>query len=133
MPADLRLFRVKDLRIEDAALTGESVPVDKQTDPVGVGATLEDRSCQAFSGILVTYGQATGVVVATGDATEIGRISALLAQVEPLTTRLLQQMAEFGRRLTGTIVVIALLTFAIGLRTRDFHGKESQGENGDFP
>ena len=85
MPADLRLIRARSLQIEEAALTGESVPVEKGIEPVAAEAPLGDRSSMAFSGTFVTYGQATGVVVATGTATEIGRISALLGAVEPLT------------------------------------------------
>ena len=69
----------------------------------------------AYSGTFVTHGQATGIVVATGPATEIGRISGLLAQVEPLTTPLLRQMARFARWLTGVILALAALTFAFGV------------------
>ncbi|BCR03583.1 cation-transporting P-type ATPase [Desulfuromonas versatilis] len=120
VPADLRLFKVKELRIEEAALTGESVPVEKRTEPVTAAAPLGDRSCLGFSGTLVTYGQGSGVVVATGDTTEIGQISALLSRVQPLTTRLLQQIAEFGRWLTAAIGAVALLTFAFGMLARDY-------------
>ena len=86
VPADLRLIRMKNLRIQEAVLTGESMPVDKLLDPVPSDALLGDRSSMAFSGTLVTFGQGTGVVVATGGASEIGRVSELLAGVETLTT-----------------------------------------------
>ncbi|WP_297528597.1 cation-transporting P-type ATPase [Thiohalobacter sp.] len=114
VPADLRLLRARDLRIEEAALTGESVAVEKRTDPVMAGAALGDRFSMAYSGTLVTTGQGIGVVVATGDDTEIGRISNLLAEVQTLTTPLLEQIARFGRILTMAILAIAAITFAIG-------------------
>jgi P-type E1-E2 ATPase len=78
----------------------------------------------AFSGTLVASGQATGLVVATGEATEIGRISALLAQVAPLTTPLLRQLARFGRRLTIAILAVAVLTFLFGIWVRDYAPSE---------
>ncbi len=107
VPADLRLIEVKSLKIEEAALTGESVAVEKQVEPVASDAALGDRSSMAWSGTLVTYGQGTGVVVATGPATEIGRISRLLSEVEELATPLIRQMAVFGQWLTWAILAIA--------------------------
>jgi magnesium-transporting ATPase (P-type) len=120
VPADLRLFRVRELRIEEAMLTGESLPVEKDTLPVEEHAAIGDRRCLAFSGTLVTYGQGHGVVVATGEKTEIGRISGLLRQVQPLTTPLLRQMATFARWLTLAIGSIAAATFAYGVLLRDY-------------
>jgi len=120
VPADLRLFRLKGLQIDEAALTGESVPVDKNTDPAPCDAVIGDRSCMAYSGTLVTHGQASGVVVATGAATEIGRISALVAGVQRTTTPLLKQMARFGRWLTGAILLLAGAGFAFGVLLRDY-------------
>ncbi len=115
VPADLRLFKVKELRIEEAALTGESVPAEKSTAAVAPDLPIGDRTCIAYAGTLVTYGQGTGVVVATEAATEIGRISALLAEVQTLTTPLLRQMNRFARWLTGAILVVATATFAYGV------------------
>ena len=115
VPADLRLVHAKGLQVQEAALTGESLPVEKGADPVPIEAPLGDRASMAYSGTFVTHGQATGIVVATGPATEIGRISGLLAQVEPLTTPLLRQMARFARWLTGVILALAALTFAFGV------------------
>ena len=115
VPADLRLFRSKSLRIEEAALTGESVPVEKSTAPVEATADLGDRSCMAFASTLVTYGSGSGVVVATGIETEIGHISKLLDQVSQLTTPLLRQIARFGRRLTAAILLLAFLTSLYGI------------------
>jgi magnesium-transporting ATPase (P-type) len=115
VPADLRLVHAKNLQVQEAALTGESLPVEKRTEPVAIDASLGDRASMAYSGTFVTHGQGTGIVVATGVATEIGRISGLLAQVEPLTTPLLRQMARFARWLTGAILVLAALTLMFGV------------------
>ena len=115
VPADLRLAQVKNLQIQEAVLTGESLAVTKDAAPVAANAPLGDRTCMAYSGTLVTYGQGTGVIVATGEATEIGRISSMLAQVQSLTTPLLRQMASFGRWLTGAIILVAILTFCYGI------------------
>src|SRR5262245_65603704 len=84
IPADLRLIDAKNLRTEEAALTGESVPADKSTEAVSANATVGDRECMAFSGTMVVSGRATGVVVATGSETELGRINQLLSSVSPL-------------------------------------------------
>ena len=124
VPADLRLFRTRELRIEEAMLTGESVPVEKTTLPVAEHATISDRKCLAYSGTLVTYGQGQGVVVATGDRTEIGRISGMLRQVQSLTTPLLRQMATFAKWLTIAIGVIAATTFTYGVLLRDYPAGE---------
>src|SRR5690349_13947380 len=86
VPADMRLTDAKNLRTEEAALTGESVPADKSTSQVSSNATVGDRECMAFSGTMVVSGRATGVVVATGSKTELGRINALLARVNALET-----------------------------------------------
>ncbi|MDX1776335.1 MAG: HAD-IC family P-type ATPase, partial [Desulfobulbales bacterium] len=124
VPADLRLFKLKDLRIDEAALTGESVPVSKSTMTVKETVAIGDRKCMAYSGTLVTYGQGTGLVVGTGDNTEIGRINQLLAKVQPLTTRLLQQMADFGHLLTVAIVFMAAATFTFGILVRNYAASE---------
>jgi len=120
VPADLRLLHCKNLRIEEAALTGESEPVDKSIHPVDTNVTIGDRFCMAYSGTLVVYGQGTGVVVATGDGTEIGRISEMIAQVDKLVSPLLRQMAVFGRWLTLFIVLFAAAIFVYGLFLRDY-------------
>lgn len=120
VPADLRLFSVKDLRIDESILTGESVPVEKSVAAVAADAVLGDRTSMAYSGTLTTYGVGTGVVVATGDITEIGRISGLLRDVEILTTPLLNQLAAFGRWLTLVILVLGAATFLFGTLVRDF-------------
>ena len=120
VPADVRLFRVKGLQVQEAVLTGESVPVGKEINALDTQTVLADRLCMAHSGTLVTYGQGAGVVIATGAATEIGRISTLVAGVEQLTTPLLSKMSEFGRWLTGAILLIAAATFAFGVMVQGY-------------
>jgi len=120
VPADLRITRARGLRIEEAALTGESVPAEKAADPVAPQAALGDRAPMAFSGTLVAAGQGIGVVVATGAATELGRISAMLGGVQQLTTPLLRQMDAFARRLTGVILGLAALVFAFAWLLRGY-------------
>ncbi|MDO9012640.1 MAG: cation-transporting P-type ATPase [Gallionella sp.] len=120
VPADLRLLSAKNLRIEEAALTGESTAVEKSITAVAVQAVLGDRYCMAYSSTLVVYGQGTGVVVATADDTEIGRISTLLDEVQMLTTPLLRQMEVFGRWLTVVIMALAAITFLFGWRVYQF-------------
>lgn len=115
VPADLRLLHTKNLRIEEAALTGESVSVDKHTECVAATASLGDRRNMAYSGTLVSSGQARGVVVATGDATELGHISQLLATVEQIETPLLRKISVFSKWLTLVILLVAAATFAIGV------------------
>lgn len=114
VPADLRLLSAHGLHIQEAILTGESVPVEKNIKSVASHAALGDRSCMAFSGTLVTSGQCKGVVVATGKDTEIGRISDLLSAVETLTTPLVAQMGIFAKWLTVLILIIAALLLMFG-------------------
>src|SRR5690606_29471916 len=82
VPADLRLLRSRNLRIDEAALTGESVAVDKGVEPVDEDASLGDRASMAYSGTLIAAGQGHGIVVETGGRTELGRIGALIGSVE---------------------------------------------------
>ncbi|HEY7316711.1 MAG TPA: HAD-IC family P-type ATPase [Candidatus Binatia bacterium] len=114
VPADLRLADAKNLRTEEAALTGESVPADKSIDPVPEKATVGDRESMAFSGTMVVSGRATGVVVETGSETELGRINQLLAGVSALETPLLRQIKKFGYAITAVIGVVSVLIFAYG-------------------
>ena len=114
VPADLRLLTAHNLLIQEALLTGESIPSDKQTNPVDETAPLGDRACMAYSGTLVASGQAKGVVVATGQNTQIGHISQVLAKVSTLTTPLVKQMNRFATWLTGSILFLALLLLAYG-------------------
>jgi calcium-translocating P-type ATPase len=114
VPADLRLLEARGLAAQEAVLTGESVPVEKAVDPVASDAPLGDRRSMVWSGTLVTQGTARGLVVATGQATEIGRIGGLLADVQQLTTPLVAQMDHFARWLSFLILLVAALLLAYG-------------------
>jgi len=114
VPADLRLADINNLRTEEAALTGESVPADKTIDSVPEKATVGDRESMAFSGTMVVSGRATGVVVETGSETELGRINQLLAGVSALETPLLRQIKKFGYAITAVIGVVSVLLFSYG-------------------
>ncbi|TKA94834.1 HAD family hydrolase [Cereibacter changlensis] len=113
-PADLRLLEARGLAAQEAILTGESVPVEKGAAPVAADAALADRRSMLWSGTLVTQGTARGLVVATGTATEIGRIGGLLAGVEQLTTPLVAQIDHFARWLSFLILLVAGLLLAWG-------------------
>jgi len=104
VPADLRVIEARGLAAQEAILTGESVPVEKGQTPVATDAALGDRRSMLWSGTLVTIGTARGLVVATGQATEIGRIGGLLAGVEQLTTPLVKQIDHFARWLSFLIL-----------------------------
>ncbi len=120
VPADLRLIRCRNLQIQESALTGESVPVEKSPDAVAADTALADRTSMAFSGTLITAGHGTGVVVATGNVSELGRISALVGTVETLATPLLRQMDRFARWLTGAILATAGAVFAFATLIQDY-------------
>ncbi|MGB5742231.1 MAG: cation-transporting P-type ATPase [Sedimenticolaceae bacterium] len=122
VPADLRLVKATRLQIDEAMLTGESVPASKAELEVADDALLGDRKCMAYSGTFVTGGQAKGLVVETAEATELGRINAMLTDVQTLETPLTKQMDQFGRWLTAAILVIAGATFAFGMLTPDIPG-----------
>lgn len=116
VPADMRLLQVNTIKIEESALTGESVPVEKdlvlhEGDDVGIG----DRTNMAFSSTSVTYGRAVGVVTSTGMNTEVGRIAHMLANTEESKTPLQENQDALGKWLTIMILVIAALIFAVGL------------------
>jgi magnesium-transporting ATPase (P-type) len=114
VPADVRLVEVKNLRAEESALTGESVPVDKSTAAVEDRAPVGDRAGMAYAGTLIVSGRATGVVVETGGRTELGRINQMLRGVSALETPLLLQIKKFGTTITGIILVIGVITFVFG-------------------
>jgi len=114
IPADLRIVEAKNLRTEEAALTGDSVPAEKKVDVVSANATVGDRENMAFSGTMVVSGRAKGLVVSTGNETELGRMNQLLAGVNPLETPLLRQIEKFGYIITAAIGLISVLIFAYG-------------------
>ncbi|NCJ07884.1 HAD-IC family P-type ATPase [Synechococcales cyanobacterium C] len=115
VPADLRLVQVRQLQISEAALTGESLPVQKQVAPLAEDTVLADRLNMAYSGSLVTFGQGRGVVVAIADATETGRLSQLIQQSPNLSTPLTRKFNQFSKTLLYIILGLAALTFAVGL------------------
>ena len=119
VPADLRLLSTTNLQVEEAALTGESVPAEKSVDPVDEDAGVGDRSSMAFSGTLVTSGTAQGIVVATGADTQIGQINTMMADVETLATPLTRQLTRFGKSLSAIVLGIAVLLVLLG---RLLHG-----------
>ena len=114
VPADIRLITARNVSVEEAILTGESVPTQKGTDPVAEDAPVGDRSCMLFSGTLINTGAAKGVVVATGAATEIGQVGTLLSTVETITTPMVEQMGVFAKWLTFLILVISGLLMLYG-------------------
>ena len=115
VPADMRLLRSRNLQIDESTLTGESVPIEKRLGELEPDMPLADRTNMAYSTTLVTYGTATGVVIATGDATEIGRISGLIASANVLETPLTLKIAHFSHLLLYAILGLALATFLVGL------------------
>ena len=115
VPADIRLEKTNNLKIEEAILTGESEAVDKSPDPVEEQSALGDQTGMAFSGTMVATGTARGVVVRTGTHTEIGRISGLLADTTSLKTPLLEQMDRFARGLSLIVIATGILIFFGGL------------------
>lgn len=124
VPADLRLLRAKALEVNEAALTGEAVPVAKDPAPVAADAPLAERSSMLFSGTLVTRGQGIGIVVATGAATEIGRIGVLVETVQQRTTPLVGQMARFARLLTLWILLLSAAAMVVGVWLQGFPARE---------
>ena len=115
VPADLRLFEVRGMRVQEAILTGESVAIEKSTQPVNLAAPLAERTSMAFGGTLVVAGQGRGLAVATGSQTEIGRISGMIARVQPIATPLIRQMAVFSKWLTVFILAVGALILGSGL------------------
>ena len=123
VPADVRLLEVHSLKIEEAGLTGESLPVDKTVEQLKEeDSSLGDRTNMAFSGTNITNGRATGVVVATGMESELGKIAVML-QEEGSETPLQKRMAEFGRRLTVIILILCALLFLAGYLRGEEIGK----------
>ncbi|MEL6439364.1 MAG: cation-transporting P-type ATPase [Cyanobacteria bacterium J06621_8] len=115
VPADLRLITIRNLQIDESALTGESVPVNKTTEPLPQDTPLAERTNMAYAGSFVTFGQGRGIVVATANATEVGRISQSMEQRVSLTTPLTRKFAQFSRTLLYVVLTLASLTFVVGL------------------
>lgn len=119
VPADLRIIEAKNLLIEEAALTGESLPVPKHLDATAPESSLGDRLGMAYSGTLVIKGTACGVVVACGDSTELGRINVLLHQTEQLMTPLTRQLARVTTGITVAVIAIVALLIGFGIWIKD--------------
>ncbi|MBF8270517.1 MAG: carbonate dehydratase, partial [Gammaproteobacteria bacterium] len=112
VPADLRLFKTKNLHIDEAALTGESLPVGKYTDPIREEVETGDRINMAFNGTFVTAGQGLGIVTATGDQTELGKIAGMLQAVEHGKTHLTLRLESFSKTLTIVIITGCIIVYA---------------------
>jgi Ca2+-transporting ATPase len=115
VPADMRLMACKNLKVQEAALTGESVPVEKSIDAVAASAAIGDRTSMCFNGTLVSFGTGTGVVTATGARTELGRISTLLDEAVELETPLTKALAAIGKVITLGVVAVSAVILAIGV------------------
>jgi Ca2+-transporting ATPase len=113
--ADMRLIQNKDLQVNESPLTGESVPVEKKIEPLDTNTVLADRVNMIYAATFVTYGRGTAVVVATGDKTEVGKISELISTAKNLETPLTTKIAHFSHYLLYIILGLSLLTFVVGL------------------
>jgi len=120
VPADLRLIQVKNLQIDESALTGESVAVEKNTHILKPDTPLAERKNMAYAGGFVTFGQGMGVVVETGNNTETGRISQLMEQHTDITTPLTRKFDKFSQNWLYFVLGLATLCFAVGLSSRGF-------------
>ena len=114
VPADIRLFKVRELQVDESALTGESIPAQKEDLVLDPETVIADRRNMAYSSTLVTYGSARGLVIATGDRTEIGRINELISSAEILATPLTKKIDSFSRIMLYVILGMAAFTFIIG-------------------
>ena len=115
IPADVRLLRTSEFRVDESALTGESVPASKSVDALPGQVPLPDRRNMAYSATLVAAGAASGAVVATGDSSEIGRINTMIAGATEIATPLTRRMARFSQVLLWVILGLAAITIAVGL------------------
>ena len=120
VPADARILEADRFRVEEAALTGESEPAEKQPDVVKEKSPLGDRTNMVYSGTNIRNGTATAVVIATGSHTELGKISTMISEVEQLKTPLIQQINRFGKQLSFGILGLTGLLCLIGLFLRDY-------------
>jgi len=124
IPADLRLIKTDNLKIEESMLTGEAMPSDKHTNILDEDTVLGDIENMAFSGTTVSAGTGIGVVVAVACETQIGKISQMMSEVEPITTPLIKQTTQFGKMISLSIVAIGLIVFVFGFFLRDYEMTE---------
>ena len=124
IPADTRLIETSSFRTDESALTGESLPVEKKNGPVASDAGIGDRTCMAYAGTFVTYGSATGIVVATGMNTELGRISSMIGSTESIETPLSKSLSKIGKGLAILGAVLSVVILAIGVGREVAHGAE---------
>ncbi|MCJ8163393.1 cation-transporting P-type ATPase [Pontibacter sp. E15-1] len=115
VPADVRFIHVRDLKVDESALTGESLAVEKDTEPVTADEVLGDRFCLGYASTVVTYGQGKGIVVATGDASEVGKIQKSILGAEDLQTPLTIKIRKFSHLLLKVIMALSVIVFGIGL------------------
>ncbi len=130
VPADLRLVRVKNLQIDEAPLTGESMPVAKAIEELQGDVPLGDRHNLAFAGTLATSGTAAGIVIATGDNTQIGRIAGMLQEVEGVDTPLIRRLASFSKVITVVIILFCVFVFCARCSHRPGGGGDADGGGG---
>ncbi|MFO7990954.1 MAG: cation-transporting P-type ATPase [Thermoplasmata archaeon] len=115
LPADIRLIKVSNLKVNEFSLTGESVPQEKQVDPIDEEVTLADRKNMAYSGTNIASGNATGVVVATGMESETGKIASMTQETGEMKTPLQKELRDLARKLTAVVIIIGVALFIAGL------------------
>ncbi len=115
IPADARLIRSTNLRVDESLLTGESEPIDKTPEPVDADTLLPDRKCMVYAGTLVVEGNGIAVIVATGSDTELGKISGSVQEEVKVETPMIKRVKKFGKQLSILVILISIFNFAIGI------------------